>query len=391
MAYNWRMERVLDKLIVFALSAFMAGMLPFSFLQLAAILTAISISALYDADTLPSLLRTALVYAYCGLCFCLPGFLAFIPLISYDCFRAGYHVKNLSNEIRLVLRLAWLAPLLCGLFWLQPVTVFLLLILSSLACLRAWQCQRQTAILADYRQRRDELSALSQSLELKNRDLEERQSLELRLATLAERSRIAREIHDNVGHLLTRSMLQVEAMQVLHTGDDEPADQLAGVSDTLREAYEAVRHSVHSLHEDSFELQVQLMALVQETESLSRNSAGLDASLKITLDYDLDSDSPPQAISYSLLAIVRESLSNTLKHSDATTVTVSVLEFPGLYQLTIHDNGSTEPSKAAINSGGIGLANMEERTRALGGVFYTSWDKGFKVFASIPKKTVEKA
>ncbi len=60
-------------------------------------------------------------------------------------------------------------------------------------------------------------------------------------AVLAERARIAREIHDNVGHLLTRSVLQMEALAVTHEDDPALAKELAAVGATLHEALGTVR------------------------------------------------------------------------------------------------------------------------------------------------------
>ena len=66
----------------------------------------------------------------------------------------------------------------------------------------------------------------------RTRDLAERQDLEVSCAVLAERARIAREIHDNVGHLLTRSVLQMEALAVTHEDDPALAKELAAPPST---------------------------------------------------------------------------------------------------------------------------------------------------------------
>ena len=82
---------------------------------------------------------------------------------------------------------------------------------------------------------RDDLAAARLALAEKNRELLDAQDYEVRLATLSERARIARDIHDNVGHLLTRAVVQAEAYRVVHVG--EPAEKdLAAVALTVREA-----------------------------------------------------------------------------------------------------------------------------------------------------------
>ena len=386
------MERALDKLVLLVLTAFTATLLPFSVTTIMGALLAISVVALFDVDSVPGIARAVLVFAYLVAGLFVREFLIFLPVVSYDCFRLDSLLSQPDGELKVLYRIIWVVPLAFGLLSLPPTIIVLLALLCVLACLRAWQSERIAATLLSYRLRRDELSALSQALELKNHDLEERQTLELSLATLAERSRIAREIHDNVGHLLTRSVLQVEALQVQHDADQQLTEQLVGITDTLREAYSSVRQSVHSLHEEAFDLHLQLQVLAKETEQLWQNQPELQAdllgsALSVQLTYELTTDPPPQSFSYTVLAIVREALANTMKHSNATTVQISLMEFPGFYQLIVHDNGSLEPSEQSLhNTRGIGLVNMQERTRSLGGVLNTSWDHGFKVFASFPKE-----
>lgn len=196
------------------------------------------------------------------------------------------------------------------------------------------------------------------------------QDYEVELATLAERNRIAREIHDNVGHLLTRSILQVSAMLVVHSGNTELKEPLLAVKDTLSDAMDNVRQSVHNLHEESINLQQQLTRLTDDFTFCP-----------VQLTYD--STPLPKELNYTFIAIVKEALSNIARHSNATRASVSVLEHPSLYQLRIHDNGTLQTQDSPD---GIGLFNMEERIRALDGNFHIDRTNGFKIFISIPKR-----
>ncbi|MEG0477541.1 MAG: histidine kinase, partial [Raoultibacter sp.] len=204
-----------------------------------------------------------------------------------------------------------------------------------------------------------------------NRDLLEKQDYEVRLATLAERSRIAREIHDNVGHLLTRCVLQTEALQVVHAQDAQVKQELVDVGKTLHEAMDTVRSSVHDLHDESLDLRAGLHALV--------DSCGID---DVRLTYDMVA--PPTPVIYCLLAVARESLSNVARHSNATRVNISALEYPALFQMIVHDNGSEAGARPSVP--GIGMHTMEERVHALGGTLRTSYEQGFRVFVSLPKQ-----
>ncbi|MCL2631813.1 MAG: histidine kinase [Coriobacteriia bacterium] len=382
------MERVIDKLIILAFCVFLAVMQPFMVRDIVALLVAVSIVSLFEVDTIPSILRITLLLAYVLCSIFIHQLLAFLPIVSYDCWRLGNLAKH---RLLSLLRFSWILPPITAaiLAAVPPLPALVYLALCSLCCLRAWRSDNLAQTLTDYRYRRDELSATAQAQANRNRDLEERQSLELRLATLAERSRIAREIHDNVGHLLTRSVLQVEALQVTHTADDAMTAKLSDISHTLHEAYDTVRESVHGLYEDSFELHTQLLMLARETEALPRSVDGLqDTPIKVTVNYDFQTDTPTSAISYSLLVIVREAFANTLKHSNATTIKVSLLEFPNFYQMTVQDNGSIPPQTTSPSAShpGIGLTTMDERARSLGGILNTSFSNGFRVFVSIPKE-----
>ena len=247
----------------------------------------------------------------------------------------------------------------------------------ALALLLSYRTRRFQAELAAYRRLRDDVQETSLALEEKNRGLRDKQDLEVRLATLAERGRIAREIHDNVGHLLTRSIMQVEALQVVHRDDERVRGELAQVGDTLHEAMGCVRASVHDLHDDAFDLETQI-----------REAADACATLAVDIDYRA-SDVPPD-VGYGFIAIVREALSNAAKHSDASRVSVSVAAYPAFYRLVVHDNGSVPPPSDMLGDapradGGIGLSTMADRARALGGRCRFDYDRGFKVFATVPK------
>ncbi len=120
---------------------------------------------------------------------------------------------------------------------------------------------------------RDLTAEQSDILKEKNRELIDRQDYEIELATLNERTRIAREIHDNVGHLLTRSILQVSALQVVMRNENIMAVPLAELKDSLEDAMDNIRSSVHDLHDDALNLELSLRSL---TDSFSFCPVRLD-------------------------------------------------------------------------------------------------------------------
>ena len=81
---------------------------------------------------------------------------------------------------------------------------------------------------------------------------------------------------------------------------------------------------------------------------------------------------------------MREAVSNVLRHADACHVSVELVEHPGLWRLTVTDDGR---GGAVGDGSGMGLASMEERVRALGGTFRAGpgTQGGWAVFASVPR------
>ena len=292
-----------------------------------------------------------------------PALAAFVPLLAYAAV-----AQNLGP-----LRFLWPAALLGAAVSGSGALAAAALLLGALACLAARRATKVQTERASLRQWRDAVQEDRLALAERARDLAERQDLEVSCAVLAERARIAREIHDNVGHLLTRSVLQMEALAVTHEDDPALAEELAAVGATLHEALGTVRASVHDLHDEAFDPQTTLAELIGEFP-------GVAGALSF------EAESLPRPVALAVVAIVREALANARTHGRATSVAVSLLEFPGFYQLAIEDNGR---AANLVGEGGLGLASMEERTAALGGTFsfgpLPSPRTGSRVFATFPK------
>jgi len=366
------MDNLLNKAIIFFLCLGLMILTGVTTAVIIGMLVAVSLTAIFELPKLPRWAQLVCPLLYCLVTLLVPSFVLFLPLAAGDLFRLR----------PTWIRAAWAVPLLVlsampERLFIEPFVLIATLCFCLLSCLFTWRADRIARQQKAAHKERDRLAQASHNLELRNRDLLDRQELKLELATLGERSRIARDIHDNVGHLLTRSILQTKALAVIHKDNEELTGELEQVSSTLGTAFEAVRMSVHNLYEESTSLEAQLTALTQRSEGIN-----------IRLEYRAGDISP--RIATPIMTIVREALSNTQRHSDASSVRVSVVEFPGLYQLTVHDNGSRDPGPAAERQAeGLGLMSMQERARSLGGIFRTSYDKGFKVFVSIPKEETE--
>lgn len=326
----------------------------------------------------------AVSYAYIIAAVFVPSFMPFAPLAFYDIAR---RVRRERVWVALGIGVAFVFALVADLRAdaLAARTLLLTTILSvaaTLLSLRTAQLEREQQRM---RRIRDELQERALALEARNRDLADRQDYEVELATLAERARIAHEIHDSVGHQLTRASLQTEALRIVHADEPGVAADFADVKRTVDEALQLVRASVHALNDNATNLSVQLERIVEGVRS--------DSSPQIELE--VLAEHAPANVANCFAAVLREALSNAMRHAHAKTITVRCMEHPSFYQLIVTDDGTGGVRTGAHSAtGGMGLGSMRERVEALGGTF-TAGPRagvgGWRVFATVPKQQGDEA
>lgn len=380
-AYNTRMNRLFDKSIVLACCIAAAmGLAVDARLVVAFCLGVIATSASEVArEEHAHRASEAASYAYIIAAIFVPSFMPFAPLAFYDIARRVRRERIWpALAIGAVFVCALVADLRGGV--LTTRTLLLTAILSvaaTLLSLRTAQLEREQRRM---RRTRDELQERALALEARNRDLADRQDYEVELATLAERARIAREIHDNVGHQLTRASLQAEALRVVHADEPRVAADFADVKRTVDEALQLVRASVHALNDNATNLSVQLERIVEGAYS----DSGPQIELEVLAEH------APANVANCFAAVLREALSNAMRHAHAKTITVRCMEHPSFYQLVVTDDGTGGVRTGARSAtGGMGLASMRERVEALGGTFTAGsrvGASGWRVFATIPKQ-----
>lgn len=372
--YTVPMDRIVDQTILGILCLLLVPLTALSGAYVVALLTAIVVACCFELHVRAGA-RIAASGAYVVAALVFPDFTLFLPVVAY----------GMSVESPFVVRFAWVVPLAASLRTGDYLMCAATGVLCVAACFMSWRATRMIAERERFCALRDSQQEASLALAQKNRDLLAAQDYEVRLATLSERSRIAREIHDNVGHLLTRSIMQVEALQVVHANDEQVRDELAAVGATLHEAMDTVRASVHDLHDDAFDLRSRLEGVIGACEL---------ADVRLVFD----AQNVPLPAAYAVVAVVREALSNVARHSDATRVDVSLVEYPALFQLVVQDNGSPPANASVAPDGtvtlpqdyrGMGLHTMDERITTLGGRLRVLYRKGFRVFATIPKNPKE--
>ncbi|MFM2430199.1 MAG: hypothetical protein RLZZ511_1412 [Cyanobacteriota bacterium] len=177
-------------------------------------------------------------------------------------------------------------------------------------------------------------------------------------ATLQERNRIAREIHDSLGHSLTAFNLHVEAaLRLLKSDPEEAQDLLVEAKQLGSKALQSVRESVGTLRSHPLQGKSLEAAIQQLAEEFCRSTGiqpqlALDGMTVIPVDQTA-----------ALYRIVQEALTNIAKYAQATTVSITLQGAP--LGLTIVDDGrGFDPGQM---TSGFGLQGMQERAIAIGG------------------------
>ena len=352
------MKKLLDKLIIFIISLAFLLFTTNNIYIIGPILISISLSAIlsyFEGEKVTSLVFTL----YLILCLFDPTFLFFIPLISYDLIL--HQITGLWVVSLIPLAIDFLVRLHTA-----NLVIASFILVAYILKLRTLSIQ---SLERDFHKLRDNTKEISMQLETQNKELLEKQDYEINLATVTERNRIARDIHDNVGHLLSRSILQIGALLAVNK-DSQIKEDLKLLKSTLSEAMDSIRTNVHNLHEESINLHTEIQKLIDSFKFCT-----------IKFDYDTN-ENLDRTIKYCFIAITKEALSNIIKHSNATEVTVKIYEHPAIYQLVIQDNGSC----CSYNSeNGIGIKSITDRVNSIGGNVNISIDKGFRIFISIPK------
>ncbi len=251
-----------------------------------------------------------------------------------------------------------------------PILIFIPAILFVVAFTQARLNERNA---------RREAERLAVKLEKANHQLTAYAVQAREVATIQERNRLAREIHDNVGHYLTVVNVQIEAARAVMTHDPEKARGALDKAQRLtKEGLTAVRQSVAALREwptESQSLVDAISMLIDETRSsglvvefnVAGNWRALDAKTKLTL-----------------YRVTQEALTNARKHAHASRIDMLLnYDNPQWVKLAVRDNGV---GTAVAKYNGFGLIGMRERVQLLGGqlTIKTEPGQGFLLETAVP-------
>lgn len=183
------------------------------------------------------------------------------------------------------------------------------------------------------------------------------------LAVLRERTRLAREMHDSLGHALVVVNVQLEAAQRLYARDPARGDaELEATRALVREAMGELRRSLANLRAESFDAQ-NLPAALQRIADEVRTRGRLTVTCQLPARLDaLD----PEA-GAALWRVAREALANVERHASASSATLALAAEPGALVLRVADNGAGIQPQQLARNGHYGITGMRERLAALGG------------------------
>ncbi|WAZ20867.1 histidine kinase [Streptomyces cinnabarinus] len=197
---------------------------------------------------------------------------------------------------------------------------------------------------------------------------------EARAADLAVRNRLARELHDSVGHALSAVTLQASAARRLLDSDPEfVREALAAIEDTTRRTVGELDAVLGVLREGDAPGTAPAPTLAADLDGLLRRTRA--GGLRVVASVDADPEALPAVLSREAYRIVQEGLSNALKHAgDQVTMVLRIGVAGGLLEITLENPlGSASPCRPG---GGHGLRGIADRARLLGGTVEAGAESG---------------
>ncbi|TJY39621.1 sensor histidine kinase [Cohnella pontilimi] len=191
---------------------------------------------------------------------------------------------------------------------------------------------------------------------------------------LEERNRLSQEIHDKIGHSMTGALIQMEASKRLLASDAaKSAELLQNAIHISKDGIESIRQVLKNMKPPTEQLGINRLKLL-----IDEFSAKHPVSTVLTHEGNVDLITP---IHWKvILENTKEALTNILKYSDATAVSVSIQVLGTLIKAEVSDNGKGTPKLIK----GLGIIGMEERAAGVNGKVIVDGSRGFSVTTLLP-------
>lgn len=294
---------------------------------------------------------------------------AFYLLMDYDLLSARYKIISLEtyleyyqNDVR---------STLLGIKNVFNSLNMLVFLVYIILLVRTWLSEKERIQGLN-----EKLNLANEELRQANIQLGEYAKESEKAAEARERNRLAREIHDTLGHALTGIITGIEACTVLMDAAPEATkEQLKAIAEMARQGVTDVRRSVKALRPDALEKMDLEKALTQMIfEMRCATSAQIEYECTASLNcFNEDEEN-------IIYRIVQECITNSIRHGKAKRIRIFIEREYNVLKIRIEDNGIG----CADIQKGFGLHHMEERLNLLGGRLQYRGDNGFTVEAQVP-------
>jgi signal transduction histidine kinase len=230
------------------------------------------------------------------------------------------------------------------------------------------------------RQRSDEAASHARRAELAEQTSEDR----AREAAETERRRIARELHDVVAHAISLMVLQAGAAEtMLDTEPDAARQGLRTIQDQGRAALVDMHHLLGVLRRPDGETGLAPQPSLRDLPALAAQFEA--AGLPVEIDVEVRHGALAPSVEVSVYRVVREALTNVLRHAGPATARVEVTAGNGSVEVVVRDDGRAQPPDPA-RVPGYGLVGIRERVALFGGELHAGphAEGGFEVRARFP-------
>jgi len=288
------------------------------------------------------------------------AFLLCIPLFDFTYQRAYYGVFPVG---------------LLGLYFAVESRFPALILSMGLCGILAWVMEKAEEKESNYKHKFDEERRLRYELELTKVKLLNSSKDIAHLTEVSERNRIAREIHDNVGHSIAGILIQLQAANKLFDRDEKRSQEILKKSiENLTNALTLLRNTVHNIKPKE-------TLGVEYLKSVINNFGFCPVDLKFYGNLGLLAPSQLEILGL----IFKEALTNAAKHSKATIVNITIDINEKYTRLYIKDNGiGCDKLKE-----GLGISGMKERVLNIGGTISISSNDGFLIVCLLPMTNQE--
>ncbi len=178
---------------------------------------------------------------------------------------------------------------------------------------------------------------------------------------LKERERISRRLHDVLGHTISSSIIHIKSL-IITTKDENTKEELTLLNEKLKEGMKEIRENIYDIKSESFNLKEAIYSLYED--------------IPIDLEFDYNISINNSSMKEDLFQIIKEALTNTIKHSNASTVHIMLSENDTYYILKIKDDGKSEDFDLVED---IGFDNMRNLSQKYNGNFNYFYKDGMNI------------